>query len=691
MNNNSFFKSWNQCEVTQYEFENDNIDNKSYIESTWTYDSFSNNNKLDAFELNCRECHETYNLSELTFKNGKLICKCGAKFTPEDLRPEIKTWFNGEDNIKMHNLKNGTFNKVSVPTLINRKFFYCPKCRTTHKLENMPLENKQRLCSCGELYSFDEVKIIASDNHISTFGDVYLDNNKITMTFSKYFCSITREGRYYWQDGRQRLTMNLETGFSYLTNTGNCYTMYNNLYRRNHDGKNGPKMFNCTYCGYSNDTLVCVAQAKTEMLYNKYSQYDNLIKFMNKKHYTLKQIIFNNMLEKIDEHMTNYYNNKYSYHIQSFKECVGEPKNVVRQYSKNAPKSLINMHDSHLLVTHNRFINLNYHDLKFITSDIIFNIQHTEIKRNYAKLPRETNNIALEYICKSVNASKNLRKKVSAYLTEGKGLEYNRISDSLYSFVNICRHFKNKENINKIFDTLTDVNNRKRYLRYESNGHAMNLWLQYRNETYISNCNIKELENKLQLMDDSDRMINSIRKVFGADWDLNSIKFYNEQQFHDDLVRITTSEDYVYLLNKEKNEQQMKPFEMEDDIYDLEEIENDFYIARNRAILTNIGSAMGICVGGYGKSVETGHCRIAYLKENGIYKVCIELKGYKNKETKKYEYTVVQAKMQHNGLVADNSEYYTKVMDWVNRNGLAIDTHDMMIKQSRRNTVLIGE
>ena len=278
MNNNSFLKSWNQCEVTQYEFENNDIDNKSYLESTWTYDSFNNNNELNAFELNCRECHEVYNLSELTFKNGKLICKCGTKFAPEDLRPEIKTWFNGEDAIKLHNLKNDTFNKVSVPTLINREYFYCPKCRTTHKLENMPLEDNQRLCSCGELYSFDEVKIMNLDDHMSTFGEVYLDNNKITMTFSKYFSSVTREGKYYWQDGRQRLTINLETGFSYIYNTGYCYTMYNNLYRRNHDGKNGPKMFNCTYCGYSNDTLVCVAQAKAEMLCNKYRQYDNLIK-----------------------------------------------------------------------------------------------------------------------------------------------------------------------------------------------------------------------------------------------------------------------------------------------------------------------------------------------------------------------------------------------------------------------------
>ena len=197
----------------------------------------------------------------------------------------------------------------------------------------------------------------------------------------------------------------------------------------------------------------------------------------------------------------------------------------------------------------------------------------------------------------------------------------------------------------------------------------------------------EELSRKIDLMDDSRRMIINIRNVFGEDWDLNSIKFYNEQQFHDDLVRITTSEDYIYLLNKEKDERQIKPFEMEDDIYELEEVENDIYIARNRAILTNIGSAMGICVGGYGGQVESGRCRIAYIKENGMYKVCIELQGRKNKDTEEYQYTIVQAKLQYNGLCVTEEVYFNKVKEWAERNNIEIDTNDMHIVNKERRQI----
>jgi hypothetical protein len=684
MNNTSFFKTYTNYEILKYQFENGFNANKSYISGNYNYSPYSERQTIDDFEFNCCECHETYPVSELTFNNGKIICKCGAKFAPEDLKPGIQTWVNRVNQFKMHNLKNDTFNRVSVPTVINGKYFYCSKCRETHELKDMPIENKQRLCSCGELYSFDEVKVMNLEDHMSTFGDVFFDNNKITMAFSKYYSTVNGQGVFYWQDGRQRLTMNLETGFSYMTNTGHCYRIFNDYYRKNHNGKNAPKMYNCTYSCTSNDTLVCVANAKAEMLIKKYSQYTNLAMLIEKRNYTLKQIIFDKLLKQMDKYMTEYYNNKFSYRIKSFEECVGEPKNVVRELKGEWRRSLINMYDSHLLILHNRFINLNYKDLKYTALDIINNIQWIEEKRNYKKLPREANNIGLEYICNSVGVSKKLRKKVAAFLETGEGMTYDRLSDKAYTFVNICKSFKNKENINKIFDSILSASSRDLRARYDANEATMNLWLNYRNETYISNCSPKELSNKIDLMDDSRRMIINIRNVFGEDWDLNSIKFYNEQQFHDDLVRITTSEDYIYLLNKEKDERQIKPFEMEDDIYELEEVENDIYIARNRAILTNIGTAMGICVGGYGGSVESGRCRIAYIKENGIYKVCLELSKHKNKETNKYEYTIVQAKLQYNGLCVTEEVYFNKVKEWAERNNIAIDTSDMNVKNSKQ-------
>lgn len=688
MNNKSFFNVYTEYEILKYQFENGFKANKSYMSMNINYSHYSDKrHNINEFEFNCCECHETYPAEELTFNNGKIICKCGAKFAPEDLKPGVQTWLNRVNQYKMHNLRNDTFNRVSVPTVISSKYFYCPKCRTTHELKDMPIENGQRLCSCGELYSFDEVKITHLEDHMSTFGDVFFDNNKITMTFSKYYSTVNGQGIFYWQDGRQRLTMNLETGFSYITNAGHCYRMFNDYYRRNNNGKNAPKMYNSTYSCTSNDTLICVAQAKAEMLVKKYSQYTNLAMLIEKRHYTLKQIIFDRLLKQMDKYMTEYYNNKFSYRIKSFEECVGEPKNVVRELKGNWRKSLINMYDSHLLVLHNRFINLDYKDLKYTALDIINNIQWIEEKRNYKKLPREANNIGLEYICNSVDVSKKLRKKIAAFLDSNEGMTYDRLSDKAYTFVNICKKFKNKENINKIFDSILNASSRDLRARYDANEATMNLWLNYRNETYVSNCNPKELSRKLDLMDDSRRMIINIRNVFGEDWDLNSIKFYNEQQFHDDLVRITTSEDYVYLLNKDKNERQMKPFEMEKDIYELEEIENDIYIARNRAILTNIGSAMGICVGGYGGQVESGRCRIAYIKENGIYKVCIELNGRKNKETNEYQYTIVQAKLQYNDLCVTDETYFNKVKEWAERNNITIDTNDMNIVNENRRQI----
>lgn len=687
MNNKSFFKVYSEYEILKYQFENGIKTDKSYMSMGFNFSHYKNNHRIDEFEFKCCECDEVYQATELTFNNGKLICKCGAKFAPEDLKPGIRSWLNNVIEIKMHNLNNDTFNKVSVPTVINSEYFYCPKCRATQRLNDMPIENGQRLCSCGELYSFDEVKITSLEHHMSTFGDIFFDNNKITMTYSRYYSSVNAQGIFYWQDGRQRLTMNLETGFSYMTNTGYCYRMFNEYYRRNHDGKNAPKMYNCTYSCSANDTLIGVVQAKVDMLMKKYSQHTNLAIFIEKRNYKLKQIIFNKLLEQMDKHMTKYYNNKFSYRIKSFEECVGGPKNVVMTRKGLTRKSLINMYDSHLLILHNRFINLDYNDLKYTVSDIINNIQWVEEKRNYKKLPREANNIGLEYMCNSVNVSKKLRKKIAAFIDSSEGKIYDRLSDKAYTFVNICKNFKNKENINKIFDLISSANGRDLYARYDSNEATMNLWLNYRDETYISNCNATELSNKIDLMDDSRRMITNIRNVFGTDWDLNSIKFYNEQQFHDDLVRITTSEDYMYLINKDKNERQMKPFEMEDDIYELEEVENDIYIARNRAILANIGSAMGICVGGYGGKVETGHCRIAYIKEDGIYKVCIELNRIKNRKTNEYQYTIVQAKLQYNDLCVSDGVYFNKVKEWAERNNIEIDTEDMNIVNEKRRQI----
>ena len=93
---------------------------------------------------------------------------------------------------------------------------------------------------------------------------------------------------------------------------------------------------------------------------------------------------------------------------------------------------------------------------------------------------------------------------------------------------------------------------------------------------------------------------------------------------------------------------------------------------------------MGICVGGYGEVVESGNSRIAYIKTNGEYIACLELKKRgKTADKKGYKYTLVQAKLKYNRHVVTNEEVYAKVLAWCERHNIEIDTCDMIDKNER--------
>lgn len=677
---NKFLKVYDLYEINKYEFENDSKEKKSYIsrQHNWLFDD--DNDIAYLYTFHCCDCNESYDLKDLTFMNQKIVCKCGSQFSANELRPKICNYKN--QSYIEHNLNNGTFNKVSVPTLINHNFLYCDKCKTTHKVSDMPVENKQRVCSCGASYSYEDLKLTRGDEHDHMNGAIYFDNNKISISYLTYFSSVNHLDNYYWQEGNKRVTMNLETGYSYLSNTGICYTHFNKIYKER-TGKNAPKMLNSTYMTYANLILDSVVLAKISKLYIKYKDNKNLVKLIQRRYSKLEKIYLNEILETIDKYMTDYYNNKYCYRIKSLKELIEEESTDRRKHYG------INIYDTSILSLRNRFINASYKELKYLIPDILYNMQFASKKRNYKVLPRESNNISLDYICNSSLISKKLRKKINADLIETYSnlpkFSSIRFKTEFQTFINLTKHFKNKENINKVYMTLTSKNNRKKSYRCthtDLSDATMKLWLTYRNETYISNCNYTDIDNKARLMEDSRRLISHIKNVYGEDWDLNSVKFHNEKQFHDELMRITNSDDFIEELNRRKNKEALKPFEMEEEVFELEEQENDFYIAKNRAILTNIGQAMGICVGGYGGKVESGLCRIAYLKENGLYKACIELKKSKDSKTKKMKYTMIQAKMQYNKLVAEDEFYYNKVLEWATRNNIEICTHDMCINSN---------
>jgi hypothetical protein len=84
---------------------------------------------------------------------------------------------------------------------------------------------------------------------------------------------------------------------------------------------------------------------------------------------------------------------------------------------------------------------------------------------------------------------------------------------------------------------------------------------------------------------------------------------------------------------------------------------------------------MHICVGGYGHTVKNGNCRIAYIKANDEYKVCLELRKIKNKE--KVQYELHQAKLKYNSLVGSDEEMHNIVKDWCEKHHIKILTNDM--------------
>ena len=660
--NNNFFKKYSTLEFKRYEFEHDMSIERPYITEEYYY---RHRYTMEGYSLYCPACKEKHNVAELSFMNQKIVCKCGASYAADELGAHMHDYMNS-NNWMNHNIANDTFNKVSISTILGNKL-YCSKCHSTHHFSDLQLDGKQRVCTCGEKHSFDDLKLVAGDCYTAyTAGNIYYDGHKITISFLEYYTDINGNGQYYWQSGGQRLTMNLETGFSYLYNDGYRYREFNRTYKRDH-GTNAPKMFNCTYSCCAN-TLELTVSAIMNTLMIKHTDKPNLISLINKRRGRLSRMLFSKLFKQVDDYMTAYYNNKYSYRIKSLMELSN---NEFRNY------------ESWMLPLRNRFINASKNQLEK-ARDIVQVIKQTENKRNYKRLSREANEIDYEFICKTTKLSKKLKKEIYSQLQ-------NRYQIPAYieQFAVFTKFFKNKENINKVYNTFKRESSNYFCYTYRMTDNVMKLWMSYRDEQYLSNLEGQELRDKLNEMSDAMHSINKLRKVYGSDWDINSVRFHNEKQFHDEFVRLINSEEFLRLYNAEAYEKERKPFEMEDDIYELEK-DTEIQIARNRATLTNIGQAMGICVGGYGGQVESGRCRIAYLKVNDKYEVCIELNKHKNPETKKYEYTIVQAKLRYNELVGKKDFYYNIVKDWATKHNIKINTYDMEVHNEVKTTVNVG-
>ena len=624
----------------------------------------------NSYVFSCPECKKYYDIDKLHYRHGKVMCECGAVYNVKDVQP-LKQDFRRDNtritDIIQHNKSNGTSNKLNVPTLIGERYFFCSKCHKTHNLNQLSNNNNKLVCTCGEEYEFKDVKISYSEmgyNYLSS--DVYFDDNKISISVIAQGFGMTRDGKYYWNPSNIRLTMNLDTGYSYAINKGDFYSEFNKIWQRKHDTK-APVMFNCTYSEIAcniDDFYIngCIAKFR-----DKYQDYPNLLKLIYKHSGKIKYLIQRKTNKAIDEYMTNYLNTKFNYEI----------KPLIEEHHDYEGASFRDF------VTKNRFINLDYDYMNSFDRFLREIKISTDAKRfDYSIFKRETNLPFIDWINKNIKISKSLRKEIIKELSNEWNIE--RYIHHLMDFIYIAKHFKNKENVNKLYRLIMSNDTGKLLNVYYYSETYLNIWLNRRDEYYISNIKTyDEFKEKFYLIKDTVNMIHRIDDVYGEGWTVENVIFKNEQQYHDDIMEIRNSKAFLDILEAKRKEELSKPFELEDETLALES--NEITIARNRYELSTIGSAMHICVGSYGNSVEHSNCRIAYIQENGEYKACLELRIETDSKTKETFFKLVQAKLKHNRYVGSEAKYNNIVYNWCQENSIEIYTNDM------QNKIIEGE
>ena len=117
---------------------------------------------------------------------------------------------------------------VGNATIIDNNEFYCPECHEIKNIYSYKKENGYLYCDCGASYTFDECKLQYYKGSMRAFtGDIYFDEDKISISIIKGFADTNRFNKYYWSTGAIRATINLKTGYSYQSNTGCCYNDFN--------------------------------------------------------------------------------------------------------------------------------------------------------------------------------------------------------------------------------------------------------------------------------------------------------------------------------------------------------------------------------------------------------------------------------------------------------------------------------
>lgn len=584
-----------------------------------------------------------------------------------------------------HNLLNKTYGKKNVPTIrqngyIFNNIMYCPHCGKMHSeidysgtiaiLDNknhlryrVKIENIDKfIClKCNSIYSLEDVKII--DGRIEhVYANVFIDEDKISLAYKYMYNSINKNGNFYYEDGYTKITFNTKKGYSYTTNKGYAYKSLKRTWERYE--KTPPVMFNSTYT-FADGAETIIHNIVDCNIIEEYKNMDkeDLLKIFtdnNKDEYKIVRQKQCELIKYISNELYNKVQQNFSYKI---------PEHIKQVYEEHPVDAI------RFLKNFNRYVNIKPNEkIINILMDKAYNL-----KRN--KIDREEINL-INQLLKIDNIK--LGKKTRALVQKN---QYNQI---LFNFVPVLLCFKNIGNINKLINEVL-ANHTNRTLLFYSNDFAdtIRLWLNFRDENYVTKKVIEiiksiDKDKKVNLMRDSFYMIRRVQREV-ADFDVKEyIEFKNEKQFHDDLTKFVNSDEYQNLADKK---QASIVFDLDKDIFNLENKDENIFIATNSLELKKIGRQMGICVGSYTDLVIKNRCKIAYIMDenNEEYKACLELKEIKTKN--KIKYSLVQAKLKYNRLPCENMEIYNKIKKWTDSNSISIDTYDMELPELEKETL----
>lgn len=577
----------------------------------------------------------------------------------------------------IHNILNKTYGKKNVPTVYIKSdwasfledIIYCPHCKKIHKkinytgkaklkesMHHMNIEVDTITClECNTTYDIKDMKLI--DGKFERIcGNLYIDEDKITLSLKYLHNSLKKDGLFYYEDGYTRLTFNTKTGYSYTTNKGHAYKEIKKMWESYDDHKIPPYTFNSTYTFEDNTNcllshIIYIKQIETLKNMNK----EQVLKIKKENFFKKEEEMYEQLLDELIDNINEKVQNNFDYNIQ---------KLTKEHLADNTIRTLKNF---------NRYVNLKPNER---VMNVLMEKQYN-FKKN--KINREEINIINGLF--AIEKTK-LGKKTRAFTQQ----EISNVT--LLRSCQMLLNFKNPDNVNRLIKVFSKQNRISGKLTYfycfnsYSNRTSIEEWIKYRGENYVANAIIKEATekittkySKLNYMKDAYNMIYMIKENLGSFNVDDLTTFRNEKQFHDDIVRFYNSDEYAQMVNKAAFE---KVFELEKEFLELEDVNNNIYLGKNRGQLMQIGRRMNICVGGYCNMVEKGICRIVYIQnDEGEYKACLELRPIKENNVIKYK--LVQAKLKYNRMPREDMEIYDKIVQWTKKNNININTYDMRL------------